>query len=378
METESVTLASYQLTPHHLEITWSNGQQNKYHYFWLRENCTSENTTHKTTKQKLLEFRQINPEIYPQKIEIDQKYLTITWNTDHVSRYELAWIYKRPLQKLPIKTWLPKDAENFKVHQFEKIMGDDQAAYACLGDFLTYGIAKVTGAPQEKGHVVRLTERFGYIRDTNYGKTFEVRAVPQTSHLAYSPIGLAFHTDNLYRLSTPSIQVLHCIYSSAQGGLSTFADGYRIAYTLRDKFPEHFKTLLEVPVAFQYIDDQDHLYHEKPLLRVNYDGEVAEAFFNERVRAPLTIREEDQTRFYAAYDAYQNLIYDPSFEFSFKMEGGDITIFNNNRLFHGRTAYTDTENTHRLLEGCYSDIDGFFSRYRVLAKKYDKENTRIL
>ncbi len=73
----------------------------------------------------------------------------------------------------------------------------------------------------------------GRVSETNYGRVFEVRSVPQPENLAYSDLGLGLHTDNPYREPVPGFQVLHVLVASPDGGESIFGDGFAIAEHLR-------------------------------------------------------------------------------------------------------------------------------------------------
>ena len=44
-----------------------------------------------------------------------------------------------------------------------------------LGQIVRYGFAKVVNAPIEPGALFRIVDLFGYVRETNYGRHFEVR-----------------------------------------------------------------------------------------------------------------------------------------------------------------------------------------------------------
>jgi gamma-butyrobetaine dioxygenase len=58
----------------------------------------------------------------------------------------------------------------------------------------------------------------------------------------------------------------------------------------------------------------------------------------------------------------------PDFEIRFLLNSGDPVIFENCRLLHGRTAFDPSEGL-RHLRGCYIDIDGPRSLYRVLRRR---------
>ena len=62
------------------------------------------------------------------------------------------------------------------------------------------------------------------MRETNYGRNFEVRTEVNPSNLAYTGLGLQAHTDNPYRDPVPTIQVLYCLESSAAGGDNMVVD----------------------------------------------------------------------------------------------------------------------------------------------------------
>ena len=58
----------------------------------------------------------------------------------------------------------------------------------------------------------------------------------------------------------------------------------------------------------------------------------------------------------------------PEFEIRFLLNRGDLVMFDNCRLLHGRTGF-DPRQGPRHLQGCYIDIDGPRSLYRVLRRR---------
>ena len=76
---------------------------------------------------------------------------------------------------------------------------------------------------------------FGYVRETNYGRWFEVRAEVNPNNLAYTNLGLQAHTDNPYRDPVPTLQLLACLENTVEGGDSIVVDGFRAAQRLRRK-----------------------------------------------------------------------------------------------------------------------------------------------
>ena len=78
---------------------------------------------------------------------------------------------------------------------------------------------------------------FGFVRETNYGRHFEVRTEVNPTNLAYTGLGLQAHTDNPYRDPVPTLQVLSCLENSAKGGENMVVDGFAAALRLRDEDP---------------------------------------------------------------------------------------------------------------------------------------------
>ena len=79
---------------------------------------------------------------------------------------------------------------------------------------------------------------FGYVRETNYGRLFDVGSVEDASNLAYTPAPLSVHTDNSYRDPCPTLQLLHCLVQAEQGGITAIADGFYSADRLRREAPQ--------------------------------------------------------------------------------------------------------------------------------------------
>jgi alpha-ketoglutarate-dependent taurine dioxygenase len=65
--------------------------------------------------------------------------------------------------------------------------------------------------PAESGTVLRVAASFGFVRETNYGRLFDVRVEPQPGNLAYTSRRILPHTDNPYRDPVPTVQLLHCL-----------------------------------------------------------------------------------------------------------------------------------------------------------------------
>jgi gamma-butyrobetaine dioxygenase len=81
---------------------------------------------------------------------------------------------------------------------------------------------------------------------------------------------------------------------------------------------------------------------------------------------PLQLPAPFVVEFYDAYRSFAEVIAGTALRLNFRLEPGDCVIFDNTRLLHARTAFSDSGAGTRHLQGCYSDLDGLFSTITVL------------
>jgi gamma-butyrobetaine dioxygenase len=59
---------------------------------------------------------------------------------------------------------------------------------------------------------------------------------------------------------------------------------------------------------------------------------------------------------------------DPKYRLQLKLKAGEMVVFDNRRVLHGRDAF-DPSTGFRHLQGCYVDRGEFSSRLRLLARE---------
>jgi gamma-butyrobetaine dioxygenase len=229
--------------------------------------------------------------------------------------------------------------------------------------------------PAQPGALLTVAATLGYVRETNYGRLFDVRVEATPANLAYTGLAIGPHTDNPYRDPVPTLQLLHCLVSAADGGESGLLDGFRAAARLRADDPAAFDCLTRTLVTFGYRDATAELRATSPMIGVDAVGSIREVRYNSRSMEPLRppwggapgqaalgLRE-----FYRAYRAFATTLLDPDLTLRFSLEPGDCIVFDNTRVLHSRTGFTATGRRH--LQGCYADIDGAESTVAVLARR---------
>jgi gamma-butyrobetaine dioxygenase len=237
-----------------------------------------------------------------------------------------------------------------------------------LEAFLTYGFIIFEAVPTEPGSVLRAASLFGFVRETNFGPLFDVRSTPNATDLAYTSVSLDPHTDNPYRSPVPGIQLLHCLANETTGGLSTLVDGFAVARTLERDEPQAFKILSTTPVRFRYVDADTELTASAPPIELDVAGGLRAIQFSPRLDFVPLFAPERLDAYYRARRLFDHRLRAPDFEIRFLLKTGDLVMFDNCRLLHGRTGFDPGEGL-RHLQGCYIDMDGPRSRYRVLRRQ---------
>lgn len=241
---------------------------------------------------------------------------------------------------------------------------------AWLTTLLAEGAVVITGAPCGEGEVVRVAERVGFARPTNFGLLFDVVSTPSPTSNAYTAFGLALHTDLPYWDPPPEFQLLHTLANDATGGDSTLADGIAVARQLAADDPAAFELLTRWPVPFRYLDADTEHHLAWPVIEVSDDGQqIVGIRFNNGVRATdHRAAGPDGERFYRAYlELWRRF---NAAEVAFRLEAGDVLCFDNRRMLHGRTAFDPTSG-RRHLQGCYLDRTMVLSRLRTLRRQAD-------
>ncbi|MEM7667978.1 MAG: TauD/TfdA family dioxygenase, partial [Pseudomonadota bacterium] len=267
-----------------------------------------------------------------------------------------------------IETWDADLMAHVPTGDFRDLARGGEALRDWLAPVARYGFGKITNAPIEAGALFQIVELFGFVRETNYGRHFEVRTEVNPSNLAFTGAGLQAHTDNPYRDPVPTIQVLFCLESSAAGGENMVVDGFAAAQRLREESLAYFDVLADHCARFEFAgEDGVCLTSRRPLIELAPDGELIGVRFNNRsLGAVRDVPFERMDLWYRAYRRLGEIIDDAAMEVTFRLAPGEAFVVDNTRVLHARKGYSG-EGT-RWLQGCYSDKDGLRSTYHAMLR----------
>jgi gamma-butyrobetaine dioxygenase len=240
---------------------------------------------------------------------------------------------------------------------FDDYMSDDDALREALSRVVRRGLALLVGAGEDPDAAERVVARFGFVRETNYGRLFDVRIEPRPGNLASTDRALDLHTDNPYRDPAPTLQLLHAIATDDAGGATLFVDGFAHAEALRRASPDAFDRLARTPARFTFAAAGGERWScETPVLRLRPDSALESVRLNHRSLDLPPVEAEAVEAWYDAYLAFYRRLHAPEAPFERRLAPGELVIFDNRRILHGRRGLVS--GSPRWLRGCYADVDG--------------------
>ncbi|MBV9278751.1 MAG: TauD/TfdA family dioxygenase [Chloroflexi bacterium] len=353
-----------------VEIAWTDGERSVAHALWLRDNCPCPECRHPGSGQRLFDAAALPEDLGLGSATVSAPgVLQITWRPDgHLSSFAAPWLHVQLLGTYPTRGTLWDAAVMAHVPEadYADVRTGDGHLRRWLSAIDDYGFALLHGVPMEPGSIFGVVDLFGYVRETNYGRLFDVRSVVNPNNLAYTGLALGPHTDNPYRDPTPALQLLHCLSSGAVGGETTLVDGFRVAHDLCRSEPALFELLSRLPLQYRFRDDTAELAAEFPVISCDVRRGVSAIHFNNRSRMPFALPERLVEPYYAAYLRFARMLTDPLYQISLRLEPGDLVLIDNLRVLHGRTGFASAGERH--LQGCYADRDGLRSKLAVLSR----------
>jgi gamma-butyrobetaine dioxygenase len=359
--------------PSELTLVQADGSERALHPLWLRERCRDAASMDLKTQQRLQDPSDFDPDLRIMSVAQPAPGLfRVTFSDGHEATFgaedlldeatlppnshdcPAPRLWDGTLANLPRVRW--------------RADADENELMSWLEAFLTLGFVIFEGVPAVADTVLKVGTTFGFVRETNFGALFNVRSTPEATDLAYTAMSLDPHTDNPYRAPVPGIQLLHCLVNETRGGLSTLVDGFAVAQALREQEPQAFDILSRTPVRFRYIDAATELTASAPPIELDVTGALKAIHFSPRLDfVPLFARERLDA-YFRARRLFDQRLRAADFEIRFLLKAGDLVMFDNCRLLHGRTGFDPAEGL-RHLQGCYIDIDGPRSLWRVLRRR---------
>ena len=354
-----------------LVVTWADSRVSRFPALWLADNRPERRRG--AEGQRLMDAIELPERISVRAAEIVASGIAVVFDgLESPALFDPAWLRRHALdpasraerRRVP-RLWdatLARDPLPAGDHA--AVVRDRTALLGWLRHVERLGFALLHGVPTTPGAVCDVVGLFGYVRETNYGRLFDVVSVDEPMNLAFTAMALGNHTDNPYRDPVPQLQLLHCLEAAGEGGESIVVDGFAVAERLRREAPAEFDLLSKTQVPFRYVEQGSvDLRYAAPLIELDAGGDLRTVRYNSRSIGPIDLDPDDVPAFYAAHRRFGRMLHDPAMTVSFRLRPGDLFVVDNRRVLHGRRGFGGGR---RHLQGAYADADSLMSKLRVL------------
>lgn len=358
---------------------------------WLRDHCPCEACKHPSTKQRLLEFEDLEGKTTPASISAKADGYQVNWIDGHESFYSLNWLTKtldkrdhRTAARQGLSYWKPwpRDARGNVISpevNYTDVMQSDRGVGEWLLKVRQYGYCYVAGCPPTPEATDELLQRIAYVRNTHYGGFWDFTSDLSKGDTAYTQLGIGPHTDNTYFTDPAGLQLFHLLsHTGGSGGESGLVDGFAAANALLQEHPEAYNILATVPIHCHASGNEGmSLWPATGYPVLVHDpthGHLVQVRWNNTDRAEIELPVEDTVAWYEAASKWVKTLKQfelseqlkpgrPLSEFSYysgmAVSADHTSVFDNWRVLHARTAFTGK----RRMCGGYSKSQRFSIMY---------------
>ncbi|PHH65635.1 hypothetical protein CDD81_1721 [Ophiocordyceps australis] len=307
-----------------------------------------------TQHQTMLVWSEVSDLVAPQR----QRRVQDTANMEAARRRFMPFFWKRNSVEKEMKTVPWQELQSPK------------GVWMVLEQLTRLGLVVVKDVPQQADAVEQIARLLGPVRETFYGRTFELRAKENADNVAYTRRALPLHQDLLYLNPPPRLQLLHCYSDGGAPRVPTlFCDAERIGRllcSLRPRFPV-LDPLFVDPVPYQYKANAHYYCNEHPVIDIDWrDQAYRQLWWSPPFVAPRQISGYSLAPWILVARFISSLFAHKSNMFPLDLESGQCVIFDNWRLLHGRGPLLPPQQappaaTERLFYGTYLAAEDFYS-----------------
>ncbi|NKB77605.1 MAG: DUF971 domain-containing protein [Gammaproteobacteria bacterium] len=372
-------------------VTWSDQTISPFHFIWLRDNCRCADCGEPSIGRRTLTLTDLSLNIQPKSIvlhhdtpsppetlALDSIQLRIEWVDGHKSVFGADWLqtyrYDTPSRQARCfkpTLWSRAIQERPPSMSFSEVNNNDASLLEMLHHIRDHGLCFLQDAGTESSTLESFANKLGYIQETNFGRVQDLVINKNKRSIANDVHALKPHTDEPYRASPPGILMFHCLSTDLTGaGSSTFMDGFQLAEILKKEDPEGFIALSQnrQPYRRHFTQDVD-LITDFPVISTDEFGNICGIRVNDRVAAPLCIDENQVDIYYRGLRRFLQLTEDPKHMSLRILQPGDIAVFDNHRILHGRTKIS--MKGKRWLQWLQIERGDFYSTLRIVSDRLD-------
>ena len=360
-------ITKIEISSDNLKVQFNNENSETFTNIWLRDHAKDEVNWDKRSNQRKTFTAGLDLDLKIKNVEIleNGKSLSILWpDLDKPVNYSYEFLSKNIVnnnkKKPKYNIWKAKDLNSNIFFEFKETK-TKQGFKNFLKILYNYGFIVLKNCEKNMNPVEEIANKIGYVRNSIFGGLWSFQSNENKADSAYTQEELRPHTDATYSNDAPGLQLLLCCEYSAEGGESIMVDGLKIAEEIKNSDNEIFNILSNTNVKGNYIGDGVFLEAERPIFKLNENKEIIQVSFNNYDRAPFRFDNELTKKFYSAIKKFDLIANDKNYQWRHILKPGDLLIFNNWRILHGRSSFSGT----RKISGCYINKEDFDSSCKI-------------
>ncbi len=329
-----------------------------FHLRWLRHNCDVDR--HPTTGERTIDSAELPDELALGSAAVDDGVLRVTWSHDgRVSRYPLEWLRRHAYATDRIE--VPRPPSDVRALELDGARGLEAITSDLLSRLEKVGAAVVRREhdrpeAETEAWIDVLGARGLRIIGTHFGRIEDLRTDNTTNtnidQLGYTNAAIELHTDQPFLDEPPRYQLLQGIRDANQGGDTVLVDGEAAFRYLQSLDRDAAELLLRTSIRFHRKQKNFEREVISPIVTIRAGRVfVRSSYFTE---APYQLPFDRMSAWYRAHDQFVRILRDPRNHYAFRIRPGNVLIYDNHRMLHGRTEFSGA----RWLRGVYFNATG--------------------
>ncbi len=363
-----MNISSASLSENSLDIVFENGFKDCFPYIWLRDHCKDSKNWDSRSNQRTVFTALLDPEIKISEFKFlnDNKKIEVKWpDMEESVSYSADFLYANRLGTNSLKNidfvWDKGMLhETFITINYKTIL-KREGMKTLLKTISSYGFSIIENCPKNMTSVEYIANEIGYVRNSIFGGLWSFESNSGMADSAYTQEELRPHTDGTYNHDAPGLQLLLCCDYDAEGGESIMVDGFKIAEIIKQTESNYFNVLTKVDVPGRYLGDGVELIARRPVFKLDKGDKLIQVSFNNYDRSDFRLPNNQIQAFYGSIRLFDKLANENSMQWRKILKPGQMLIFNNWRILHGRSEFKGK----RKMAGCYINKEDFESSCRM-------------
>ena len=359
-------IEDFKILPDSLHVKFKNKLDDNFLNIWLRDHAKDDENWDKRSNQRKTYTANLDSNLFIKEASIGENgsHINILWSdSESFIKYSAKFLQdnliKKEFKNHKYFLWKSKDIDDQVYLNYNDVLSKDGFKFF-LKNLYEFGFCVIKNCKTEMETVETIANKIGYVRESIFGGLWEFESNENMADSAYTQEELRPHTDSTYSKDAPGLQLLLCCDYNATGGESIMVDGFKIAETLK-KEKEIFDILSNIEVPGRYVGDGVILEASRPVFKFNSKEELVQVSFNNYDRAEFRIENQLMLKFYDAIKKFDNLANKVEFQWRHILKPGELLIFNNWRILHGRGSFKGK----RKMSGCYINMEDFESICKI-------------